>query len=380
MVPVTNTKYPLPTDAPVLRRPGDIVDLKTMAKRWWSTPAVGFNSILEIPVFKMEILTMVDEAKPAEDKLRDEIGTVIVPNDIFGVPIRKDLIHRVYWWHRKAMAGYREEMQLYKWEWPGSNKKARPLLNRGLPKMGKRKAPGRWDGSVSRPVRPSDFREKMQRRLVWSATKSMLSAKFAQGQITLVDSFNLSSHKTKHLVTHLRSLMGPKCNSLLCVHSGTSDVNDNFRWASAHIPQVRRENVTGVNVYLLLKYRHVLMTEEALATLVKNIHEYPSKCGWLPQHATPDAKPAPAPEPQPGWDAEWRERRQRLQRCEFRAREFWLEQKNWKWSDTLRGAIKIPKDDKLEGFRLKNFGAQVEKPWERFELHELYAEDTEPLE
>ena len=234
---------------------------------------------------------------------------------------------------------------------------------------------------MSRPVRPKDFREKMQRRVIWLATKCMLSAKYAQGELTVVDSFNLSSHKTKHLISHIRGVMGPRCNSLLCIHEGTLDLNDNFRWASAHIPKLRRENVTALNTYLLLKYRNVLITEKALARLIDEINDYPRKSGWLVRNATPDAKPAPIPTPQPGWDAEWKERRLRLQRSEFRAREFWLERKNWKWSTDIRGPLKIPKEDKMQGFRLKNFSfAKEEKPWEKFELHELYSEDTEPLE
>lgn len=36
---------------------------------------------------------------------------------------------------------------------------------------------------------------------------------------------------------------GRKCPSALLVHEGTTDVNDNFRYATAHILAVRRENV-----------------------------------------------------------------------------------------------------------------------------------------
>ena len=31
-------------------RPGQMVDVATVVRNWWAFPAVGFNSILEIPV------------------------------------------------------------------------------------------------------------------------------------------------------------------------------------------------------------------------------------------------------------------------------------------------------------------------------------------
>ena len=48
---------PVPTihDAPKVMRPGQFVDIATVTKNWWSFPAVGFNSILEVPVAQFEV-------------------------------------------------------------------------------------------------------------------------------------------------------------------------------------------------------------------------------------------------------------------------------------------------------------------------------------
>merc|ERR1712176_1336949 len=119
-----------------------------------------------------------------------------------------DLIHKVYWLHRKAIAGYCSTMQLYKWEWPGSNKKYRTQKKSGKGRMGRRKAPGRWEGSFTHALRPRDWRMKMNKRVVWKTLKMMLSAKYVQDSGKVVDSFNLQSHKTKHLVHGLRRILG----------------------------------------------------------------------------------------------------------------------------------------------------------------------------
>lgn len=362
---------PPPTifDPPTIRRPGDTVAIGTVIRNWWAFPAVGFNSVLEMPVEKFEMFEP-DGCQPA--------GSVVVPNSIFGVPLRKDLVYKVYWYHRRWLAGFDNTHQLYKWEWPGSNKKVRSQKKSGKSRMGRRKAPGKFEGVFSTALRPKDWRQRRGRRLVWKTLKVMLSVKFAQNSIKVVDSFNLRSHKTKYLVQHLRRVLGRKCHSAMLVHEGTIDVNDNFRWASAHIASIRRENVEGVSVYNLLKYHEVVFTEAALIKLIQSIQTYPQQRGWAAKYATPDGKPASPPEKVAGWNKTWIEKKERLRTTEHRLREFYQDQQKWKWSPELKGPLKVPRNDPLSGFRVKDFIMNSEKPiWEKLET--LYIDD-EPLE
>ena len=49
--------------------------------------------------------------------------------------------------------------------------------------------------------------------------------------------------------------------------------------------------------------------------------------------------------------------KERLRNAEFRSRAMWKEQKEWKWNyDQIKGPLKIPRTDPLDGFRLKEFG------------------------
>lgn len=351
-------------------RPGEHVDIATVIRNWWAFPVVGFNSILEIPVHRLEVF-------PPDDP--PPVGSVVVPNSIFGLPIKKDLIHRVYWWHRRCLAGYQDTMQLMKWEWPGSNKKYRSQKRSGKGRMSRRKAPGKFDGAHGNALRPKDWANwHITKRSVWLGVRTMLSVKFAQDSIKVVDSFNLRSHKTKHLVSHLRRLLGRKCRSAMLVHEGHLDINDNCRWASAHIPSICRENVEGISVYNLLRYHQVVITEAALAKLIRDVQTYPTKRGWGSRCATPDGKPAPVPEKVPGWNKVWVEKKERLRNAEFRAREYFRESQKWKWSPETKGPLKVPRHDPVAGFRVKDFLLEPEKPiWEK--LESLYVDD-EPLE
>jgi len=218
----------------------------------------------------------------------------------------------------------------------------------------------------------------MNRRTVWKALKIMLSVKFAQNQITVVDSFNVQSHKTKYVVWSLRQLLGKHCHSAMLVHEGNHDINDNFRWATAHIAAIRRENVEGVSVHNLLKYHQLVITEAALTKLIFEINDFPRRMNWFQKYATPDGKPAPAPEKVPGWNTAWVEKKERIRKSEFRAREYFHESQKWSWSHELKGALKIPRHDPVAGFRVKDFLLNPKKPaWEK--LESLYVDD-EPLE
>jgi len=162
------------------------------------------------------------------------------------------------------------------------------------------------------------------------------------------------------------------------MHVGHEDINDNCRWAAAHIPAVARINVEGVNIYNLLKHHKLIMTEAALQKLIHEIQTYPAKRKWGQRFATPDGKPAPVPEKVPGWNDAWVERKKRLINAEFRAKEFFRESLKWKWSPSLKGPLKIPETDPLFRFKVKDFVTTPERPiWEK--LESIYADD-EPLE
>ncbi|EUD67045.1 hypothetical protein C922_02629 [Plasmodium inui San Antonio 1] len=338
-------------DEPVVRRPGCIIDIKTLLRNNWTFPAVGFNSKLEIPVYKFE-------CGPEDENIK----YVSVPNDIFGLPIRPDILHKCYYFYRTALAGYTERMQLYKWEWPGSTKKYRSQKKSGKARMNWRKTCGRYLGVKNHPLRPFDQRTKINRKLLCRGMKIILSAKFAQDQIKVVDNFLIKSHKTKYAVKYLRNILGTNCNSALLVHEGKTDVNDNFFWACANIASVKRENVQGVNIYNLLKYRYVVFTYKSLKNLIYELKTYPYKMKWLPTCATPDNSVAPVPEKVKNWDITWKEKKRRNNFAFFDKEALKKNIEEWKWSSDLKGPLKVKKKDPYKNFILTKFSCHEPLP------------------
>ena len=94
-----------------------------------------------------------------------------------------------------------------------------------------------------------------------------LSVKYAQGDLLVMDSLSLHSHKTKHL---LELLQKHKLDSVLLVDGGTLDKN--LMLASSNIQGVDVLPSLGLNTYdILLRHKLVLslgavrMLEERLS-------------------------------------------------------------------------------------------------------------------
>ena len=101
-------------------------------------------------------------------------------------------------------------MQHDKYDWQGSRKKMRSQIRSGKGRVSTRTGGLAWEGSFVHPLRPKDWRVRMNNRELLAALKCQLSAKFAQGEIKIVDTFNIKSHKTKHVVQSFRRLVGTR--------------------------------------------------------------------------------------------------------------------------------------------------------------------------
>lgn len=347
-------------DPTIIRRPGEVADVATVVRNHWAFPLMGFNSVLEIPVYPFEVL---------QHQSCRYYRTITLPNDIFGVPIRPDIVFRAWKFYMKAYTGWTERMNLFKWEWPGTRKKHRKQ-NSGQARMNWRRSPGRWPGVHSNPRhRPRNHRQKLNKKVIFAALKMVLSAKFAQDQLRVVEHFNLTSHKTKHCVTYLRRLVGLRSQRVLLIHGDrVGDVNDNFRWACGGISGIERHTPKTVSVYNLVKSGKVIISRYALEKLIYNIKAYPKQQGWRIRCATPDGNPAPRPKPVPGWNTVWLRKKQQETFMEYG--ELLKRMKlHWRWSEETKGPTKVWRHDPFTGFRLKEWELKQSKaPWEKWEL------------
>ena len=190
-----------------------------------------------------------------------KVGSIELADAVFGAEVNEALLYEAV---RQITAGQRSGTAATKTrhEVSGSGKKLWKQKGTGRARVGSIRSPlWRHGGTVHGP-QPRSYAYKLPRKMVLGALRSALSAKLRDGELRVVQSFNLTDHKTKAVRQVLDKLEAKR--SVLLVETGE---NHNLTLASRNIQGVKLVPTRDVNVYDLLRYNQVLLTEPAARKL-----------------------------------------------------------------------------------------------------------------
>ncbi len=141
----------------------------------------------------------------------------------------------------------------------GSGRKLWKQKGTGRARIGSIRSPlWRHGGTVHGP-QPRDYSYRFPRKKLRGAMRAALSAKLSEKALTVVEAFDLESHKTAELQKVLKGLCGtPK---VLLVEAGD---NRNLRLSSRNLPGVKLVPGTGVNIYDVVNSRSLVFTRAAI--------------------------------------------------------------------------------------------------------------------
>src|SRR6516225_1337035 len=125
-----------------------------------------------------------------------KVGEVELADEVFGAEVNENLLYEAV---RQFQAGQRAGTHKTKVrsEVAGSGKKLWKQKGTGRARMGSVRSPvWRHGGTVHGPV-PRDYGYKLPRKMQLGALRSALSAKLRDGELTVVQEFNVADHKTK---------------------------------------------------------------------------------------------------------------------------------------------------------------------------------------
>lgn len=190
-------------------------------------------------------------------------GSVELPDDIFAVMPRPDIMARVVSWQlSKRRAGTHKVKGLG--EVSGTTKKPYKQKGTGNARQGSLRAPQfRGGGAVHGPVVRShgyDLPKKIRRLGLISA----LSQKAADGKLVVLDAAS-GSAKTKELVAKLKVLGW--ASALIVDHA----VDDGFLKASRNIHGIDVLPTIGANVYDILRHDVLAITTAGIAGLKERL-------------------------------------------------------------------------------------------------------------
>ena len=189
------------------------------------------------------------------------VGEIELADDVFGVPVRPDLMHRtVRWQLAKRRAGTHKTKTVG--ELRGSTRKPFKQKGTGRARQGTRRAPQHRGGVVVFGPVLRDHAHKLPKKVRKLALKSALSAKQADGKLSIVESLDLGAARTRVLAERLGKL---GWSSALVIDG--DEVDSGFAQAARNLIEIQVLPQQGANVYDILRRDRLVLTRKAVENL-----------------------------------------------------------------------------------------------------------------
>jgi large subunit ribosomal protein L4 len=190
-----------------------------------------------------------------------ETGSVQLPDAIFGLEPRKDIIQRcIQWQLNKRQAGtHKTKGRAEIWR---TGKKMYKQKGTGGARHGSARVPQfRGGGRAFGPVVRSHATD-LPKKVRVLALKHALSARAKDGGLIVLESAQLADAKTKALVAQFTGL---GLTSVLIIDGAQVDAG--FANAARNIPNVDVLPVQGINVYDIVRRKKLVLTKAAVEAL-----------------------------------------------------------------------------------------------------------------
>jgi large subunit ribosomal protein L4 len=195
----------------------------------------------------------------------EEVGELELSDEVFGAPLNKALIYSAV---KCYMANQRAGTSATKTrgDTSGSGRKLWKQKGTGRARIASLRSPlWKGGGNVHGP-QPRDWSYQIPKKMRRGAIRSVLSERLREGGLVIVDSFELSSHKTRDLVA---TLDGLGLNKRTLVVDAIE--NGNLGLSSRNLRDITLVSPSNVNVYDLLTHEQIALTRDAATQLEKQL-------------------------------------------------------------------------------------------------------------
>jgi len=191
------------------------------------------------------------------DLNNQKVSELELADEVFGAQVNEALLYEAV---RQFQAGHHAGTHKTKVrrEVAGSGKKLWKQKGTGRARVGSVRSPiWRHGGTVHGP-QPRDYSYKLPRKMLQGALRSALSAKVRDGELKVVQAFQLEDHKTRNAMNALANLTTSR--TVLVVDNGE---NRNLELGIRNLQGVTLLATRDVNPYHLLGHQNVLISEAA---------------------------------------------------------------------------------------------------------------------
>lgn len=191
---------------------------------------------------------------------REQVSEREIAEEVFNADVKGYLIHDMV---RYQLAARRQGTADTKGrsEVSGGGKKPYKQKGTGNARQGTNRAPHFVGGGTVFGPTPRDYRFKLNRKVKKAALKCALSARFKGEKLTVLNALELEKISTKGFAEILARF--EMANVLVVIEEN----NPNVELSARNLPSVKVLRAEGVNVYDVMKYRNLVITEGAVTQL-----------------------------------------------------------------------------------------------------------------
>lgn len=207
--------------------------------------------------------TRVSMQSPVVDIEGKTVGTLMLPEEVFGTKVSPQLLSQVV---RVYLANQRLGTRKVKTraDVAGSTKKVYRQKGTGRARHGSMKAPIYIGGGVAHGPRPADFSLSLSKKMRKKALYGVLSQKFQEQKMRIVRGLTLVKPKTKELAKILQNLQIPSgVHKILLVLP--KEINEIYL-SGRNIAKLSISPVGQIHAYQVIDQQFVIFMEEAIQT------------------------------------------------------------------------------------------------------------------
>ena len=190
---------------------------------------------------------------------KKKVGQVDVSDDVFAVPMNSGLLWEVVKWQqakkRQGTSATKRRGEVH-----GTNKKPYGQKHTGRARMGDVKTPLKVGGAVVHGPQPRSYEYRLNKKVRVGALKVALSQLVKENKLTVVKQWSLKGPKTKDAASALTKL-GVERGLVVDTN------NANLKASVSNLHTIKYLAGVGINVYDLLKFGHMVISEEAIKAL-----------------------------------------------------------------------------------------------------------------
>ena len=204
---------------------------------------------------------------PIYNQKGEELKKIELSDDIFDKKINKNLVHQVYTSllsnRRKPLAFSKDRSEVR-----GGGKKPWRQKGTGRARHGSNRSPIWAGGGVTFGPRAKErnFKKKINKKVRQDAIKMVLSEKFRDGEIKIIESINLKEQKTSQMDKLFKSLLKiekkfPKVLFLI------NSKDKKLQRSTKNLSYVKIMNAENIDLIEILSNKYLVISEDVLSTL-----------------------------------------------------------------------------------------------------------------